>query len=76
LKNTEIFLNQKFTDIGKKKLLFGFSTENGSIMQPTAGWYEPKSKGWLFYFQAGHQIADYENKKFIQILRNTIEWDS
>ncbi len=76
LKDTEIFLNQRFTDIKKKKLLYGFSTENGLIMQPTAGWYEPKTKGWLFYFQAGHQIADFENENFIQLMRNTIEWHS
>ncbi len=74
LPDTEIFVNQRFTDINKKKILFGFIAEEAQIMQPTSGWYQKTEKGWLFYFQPGHQIADFQNKNFKQIMLNTLEW--
>lgn len=74
LTNTEVFLNQRFTPSKNKKLLYGFATGDGSIMQPTSGWYQRTGKGWLFYFQAGHKLSDFENKNFRQILLNTLEW--
>lgn len=74
LLNTEIFLNQKFTDSKKKKLLYGFASKDGTIMQLSCGWYQKTGKGWLFYFQAGHQISDFENENFKQILLNVLEW--
>ena len=41
-------------------------------MQPTSGWYQKVGKGWLFYYQPGHSITDFENENFQQILINTI----
>lgn len=73
LKHTEIFLNQRFNG-DQHKILFGFSTENGSIMQPTGGWYKKAGKGGVFYYQAGHSISDYENQNFFRIILNTLHW--
>ena len=75
LPDTEIFLNQRFTDLTKKKILYGFYSGETNIMQPTSGWYQKTGKGWLFYYQAGHQIADFQNPNFKQILINTLEWN-
>jgi hypothetical protein len=73
LPSTEIFLNQQF--IGDQhKILFGFCNEDGSRMQTTSGWYKQAGKGRIFYYQAGHSVADYENPNFFRILVNTLEW--
>lgn len=74
LPSTEIFLNQRFTGNKNKKLLYGLSTKDNSIMQPTSGWYQKAGQGWVFYFQAGHSISDFENENFRQILLNTLKW--
>jgi len=74
LPDTEIFVNQRFTDINKKNILFGFIAEDAHVMQPTSGWYQKTGEGWLFYFQPGHQIADFQNKNFKQVILNTLEW--
>ncbi len=74
LLETEIFVNQRFTDIKKKNLLFGFVAEGHNIMQPTSGWYQKKGKGWLFYYQPGHQTADFQNENFRQVILNTLDW--
>ncbi len=75
LPNTEIFLNQRFTNLAKKKILYGFYSGDSNIMQPTSGWYQKTGKGWLFYYQAGHQIGDFQNPNFKQVLINTLEWE-
>ncbi len=49
--------------------------EKYNIMQPTSGWCQKKGKGWLFYYQAGHQIADFQNENFRQVILNTLEWE-
>ncbi|MBR9775332.1 MAG: ThuA domain-containing protein [Cytophagales bacterium] len=74
LVNTELFLNQRFTD-DQRTILFGFRTEDGSRVQPTSGWYRPKGKGMVFYYQAGHEESDYQNPNFLQVILNTLEWD-
>ena len=72
LEDTEVFINQTFTDNHSKTILFGFV--NDSIMQPTSGWYEKKGTGWLYYFQAGHAQSDYRNMNFMQVLLNALEF--
>ncbi len=74
LPDTEIFVNQRFADIKKKNILFGFIAEDAQVMQPTSGWYQKTGKGWLFYYQPGHQIADFQNRNLKQIILNTLEW--
>jgi len=74
LPDTEIFVNQRFIDINKKNILFGFIADDAQIMQPTSGWYQKTGEGWLFYFQPGHQISDFQNKNFKQVIQNTLEW--
>lgn len=73
LHHTEIFLNQRFVG-DQHNILFGFSTENGSRMQPTGGWYKNAGKGRVFYYQAGHSVSDFENQNFLQIFLNTLKW--
>jgi type 1 glutamine amidotransferase len=74
LPDTEIFLNQRFSD-ENRKVLFGFSNADGSRMQPTSGWYRQSGRGLVFYYQAGHSAADFENRNFIRVLVNTLEWE-
>jgi hypothetical protein len=73
LPDTEVFLNQRFKD-DQIKVLFGFKSEDGSRMQPTSGWYKQSGKGLIFYYQAGHSVADFENQNFMRVLVNTLEW--
>lgn len=70
LDSTEIFVNQIFNPEKQHVVLFGVA----EIQQPTSGWYRKAGKGWLFYYQAGHQISDFENPHFKQVLLNTLEW--
>jgi hypothetical protein len=74
LPDTEIFLNQRFKG-DQARVLFGFINADGSRMQPTSGWYKPSGKGKIFYYQAGHSVADFGNVNFIRILLNTLEWE-
>ncbi|WP_339924082.1 ThuA domain-containing protein [uncultured Cyclobacterium sp.] len=74
LVNTELFLNQRFTE-DQRTILYGFRTEDGSRIQPTSGWYSKKGKGMVFYYQAGHAASDYQNPNFHQVILNTLEWD-
>ena len=73
LHDTEIFINQRLKD-DQTKVLFGFKSADGSRMQPTSGWYKQSGKGRIFYYQAGHSLADFENSNFITVLLNTLEW--
>jgi len=73
LPDTEIFLNQRIKD-DQIQVLFGFKNSDGSRMQPTSGWYKQSGKGRIFYFQAGHSPADFENPNFIRVLLNSMEW--
>lgn len=73
LPDTEIFLNQLIKG-NQIKVLFGLKSTDGSRMQPTSGWYKQSGKGSIFYYQAGHSIADFENPNFIRVLLNTLEW--
>ncbi|MBN1124751.1 MAG: ThuA domain-containing protein [Sedimentisphaerales bacterium] len=76
--NTEVFLNQHFTDGRAKHVLFGFhcvDPETGQVhMQDRAGWYKQAGKGWLFYFQPGHRAEDFRNPAYLQILLNCLHW--
>lgn len=74
LTDTEIFLNQRLKD-EQIKVLFGFTDPAGSRMQPTSGWYKESGKGSIFYYQAGHSVADFKNVNFIRVILNTLEWE-
>jgi len=75
--DTEIFLNQLFTDGREKTVLFGFRTEvdGEAFQQDRAGWLKPTGKGVTFYFRLGHFAKDY-TRDFVQILVNALRWDS
>ena len=77
-KNTEVFLNQHFTDGRAKTVLFGFRCEREgggkAIMQDRGGWYKRAGRGWLFYLQPGHTASDFRNPNYRQIIRNCLTW--
>ncbi|MBM4017698.1 MAG: ThuA domain-containing protein [Planctomycetes bacterium] len=78
LPNTEVFLNQQFTDGREKTVLFGSmctDPQTGeTIMQDRGGWYKPAGKGWLFYLQPGHAESDFRNLNYCRIILNCLTW--
>jgi hypothetical protein len=76
LPDTELFHNQLFTDGRRKTVLLGMKgeAEGRMLMQDRAGWMMPAGRGWIFYFQPGHNARDFEHPSFLQILVNAIEW--
>jgi len=78
LPNTEVFLNQQFTDGREKTVLFAVlctDPKTGeAIMQDRGGWYKPAGKGWLFYLQPGHAESDFRNRNYCQIILNCLTW--
>jgi hypothetical protein len=78
LPNTEVFLNQQFTDGREKTVLFGFhcvDPQTGkTYMQDRAGWYKPAGEGWVLYLQPGHAASDFQNRDYCQIVWNCLTW--
>lgn len=79
LENTEVFLNQHFTDGREKTVLFGFriaDPESSQVyMQDRSGWYKRSSQGWIFYLQPGHPASDFADQNFGQIVLNCLRWN-
>jgi hypothetical protein len=79
LSDTEVFLNQHFTDGRVKTVLLGFhcvDPATGDVYeQDRGGWYKPAGKWWFFYFQAGHKAADFANRNYAQILLNAVMYE-
>ena len=77
--STEFFRNQHIADGREKIVLFGSRcdvAETGEVvMQDRGGWLKRTGSGWLFYFQPGHEAADFENRDYLQILHNCLTWD-
>ena len=73
--DTEIFLNQLFTDARQKTVLYGFKTviDGRTHMQDRAGWLKQTGRGHVFYFQPGHFAGDF-TPAYVQILANAITW--
>ena len=78
LPDTEVFLNQHFTDGREKTVLFGshcVDPESGeTTMQDRCVWYKAAGRGWIFYLQPGHKAGDFENENFCQIIVNCVAW--
>jgi hypothetical protein len=76
LPNTELFHNQLFTDGRRKTVLLGMKgeVEGRTLMQDRAGWVKPAGRGWVVYFQPGHEARDYEHPSFFQMIVNAVEW--
>jgi type 1 glutamine amidotransferase len=76
LPDTELFHNQLFTDGRRKTVLLGMKgeVEGRTIMQDRAGWLMPAGKGWVIYFQMGHEARDFENASYLQMIVNALEW--
>ena len=76
LPDTELFHNQLFTDGRRKTILLGMkgNVEGRTIMQDRAGWLMPAGRGWIVYFQMGHQARDFEYPAYLQMILNAISW--
>ena len=78
LPDTEAFMNMQSTDGSEKTVLLGFQCPDAKTRkvaaQDTAGWLKPAGKGWLFRFQPGHAITDFQNRNYCQILLNCLTW--
>lgn len=79
LGETELLKEQMFIDGAQKTILFGYlvnDTRNGRVYSADrAGWYRKEGKGYLFYFVAGHNEADFKNRNFSQLILNCLLWD-
>jgi hypothetical protein len=77
LPDTELFHNQLFTDARRKTVLLGMKgeVEGRTIMQDRAGWVMPAGKGWIVYFQMGHEARDFEHPSYLQMIVNAMEWN-
>jgi hypothetical protein len=78
LLDTELFLNQQFTDGREKTVLFGahcIHPDTGkTVMQDRGGWVKPAGNGWICYLQPGHSEQDFMIPSFNQIILNSITW--
>jgi hypothetical protein len=76
LPDTELFHNQLFSDGRRKTVLLGMKgeVEGRTLMQDRAGWMMPAGRGWIFYFQPGHNASDFEHPSYLQMIVNAMEW--
>ena len=78
MKDTEFYLNHKFTDGRVKTVLLGFKTlddRNGiTYMQDRAGWIKKQGKGRIVYLKMGHSTEDFRNPNVCQLILNAILW--
>lgn len=76
--NSEVFINHNFKDGREKTVLCGFKfkdPESGEwIMQDRGGWYKPVEEGWVFYFQPGHTLNDFQENNYCQMILNCLTW--
>lgn len=81
--DTEIFHNQRQTDLSDKTLLLAYRLEgeraeklpkNVPAFEESAGWLKPSGKGWIVYLQQGHSSKDFGHPIFSRILLNALDW--
>lgn len=76
--DTEVFLNQQFTDGREKTVLFGAMCDDpvtgSTIMQDRGGWYKRAGDGLLFYLQPGHTAEEFRKPAYVQIIMNCIKF--
>lgn len=76
LKDTEVYINHQFIDGTDKTILMGFKWQDpatGKIwMQDRSGWEKKSGKGWIIYLQPGHNITDFEDPTYSQIILNAL----
>lgn len=78
LEDSEVYLNQKFTDGREKMVLCGmkfYDDRNGNwFMQDRGVWIKKQGKGEIIYFLPGDTPSDYKNQNISQMILNAIEW--
>ncbi len=79
LRNSEVYVNHKFTDGRAKTVLLGFKwtdDRNGQqYLQDRTGWYRRQGAGWVFYLQPGHSTEELQTPAVSQMILNAIAWD-
>lgn len=79
LKDTEAYMNHKFTDGREKTVLAGIkfldARNNQLFMQDRAIWTKPAGKGTIVYISQGHTAAEFNNATFAQLVLNAVLWD-
>jgi len=78
MKDTEFYLNHKFTDGRVKTVLLGFKClddRNGiTYMQDRAGWIKKQGNGRIVYLKMGHSTEDFRNPNVCQLILNAVVW--
>lgn len=78
MKDTEFYLNHKFTDGRVKTVLLGFKClddrNNITYMQDRAGWIKKQGKGQIVYLKMGHSIEDFKIPNICQLILNAVTW--
>jgi len=78
MKDTEFYVNHKFTDGRVKTVLLGFKCtddRNGiTYMKDRAAWIKKQDKGRIIYFKVGHSTEDFNNPILCQLLLNAVLW--
>jgi hypothetical protein len=79
LRNSEVYVNHKFTDGRAKTVLLGFKwtdDRNGQqYLQDRTGWYRRQDAGWVVYLQPGHSTEELRIPTVSQMILNAITWD-
>jgi len=78
MKDTEFYLNHKFTDGRVKTVLLGFKCvddRNGiTFMQDRAGWIKRQGKGEIVYLKMGHSTTGFKLPNICQFVLNAVLW--
>lgn len=79
LRNSEVYMNHKFTDGRAKTVLLGFKwtddRNNQAYVQDRSGWYRRQGSGLVFYLQPGHSTEELQTPVVSQMILNSIVWD-
>ncbi len=76
LHDSEVYLNHAL--VGPQTQLLGFQYRDADgveWLQDRAGWFKPAGKGWLYYFQPGHSVNDFEDPTFGRVVINAIVFE-
>ncbi len=78
LKDSEVYMNVKYTDGNDKIILMGYEylddRNHVQFQQSTTGWIKPAGKGTIVYIQMGHNAQEYQNPVVAQLVMNAITW--
>ncbi len=78
LRETEAYMNHKFTDGREKRVLCGLKFHDDRndqlFMQDRAVWTKPQGDGEIVYILPGERPSDYRNDVIGQMVLNAVKW--